>query len=250
MVTKDQRATTRMAKELRFLKFYAIFSSIAIGLLLFLALAPASHRIDVLDVERINVRHSDGKLALAIAGQGMLPGPAMDGRSFPQHFSGGRVQASGIIFFNERGDEVGGLTFNGDLNEDGYSARGGITFDQFRQDQVISLQYSDNGSRRSAGVTVWDRSTEIPLSEVVTLIEAREKAKGAALDSINKEIEGLADKGLAATRVFLGSQNRTAQLLLRDTRGRPRIRLYVDSMNVAGMEFLDSAGVVTGTFPR
>lgn len=246
----EQVTTRRMARELRFLKLYAIFSSLAIGLLLFLALAPASRRIEVLDVQRINVRHSDGKLALAIAGQGMLPGPAMDGKSYPQHFSGGRVQASGIIFFNERGDEVGGLTFNGNLTEDGYRAGGGITFDQFRQDQVVSLQYSDNGSRRSAGVTVWDRSTEIPLSEVIELIEARSKAQGAALDSINNEIQGLAERGLAATRVFLGSQNRTAQLLLRDTRGRPRIRLFVDSMNVAGMEFLDSTGVVTGTFPK
>jgi hypothetical protein len=238
-----------MARDLRFLKVYAICSSTAVLILLFTAFAPGRQRFDVIDAHRINILHPDGTLALAIAGQGGLPGPTFEGREYPQEYSGGRTTASGMIFFNERGDEVGGLSYQGQLRGDGYRASGGITFDQFRQDQVVSLQYSDDGVRRSAGVNVWDRSTEIGLAEILDVVDARARATGAARDSIERVIEGWAAQGLATHRVFLGSQNKTAVLQMRDTRSRPRIRMYVDSADVARLEFLDSAGVVVRSLP-
>jgi hypothetical protein len=54
----------------------------------------------------------------------------------------------------------------------------------------------------------------------------------------------------SAHRVFIGSDNRTATLLMRDVAGRPRIRMFVDSMNVARLEFLDEAGQVVNAYPR
>lgn len=242
----------RLVREVRFLKAYAVLSSLVLVGLLVTGFAPRTQNPRVIDVERINIRNPDGGLALAIAGTGLLPGPTFEGREYPQRFSGGRVGASGMIFFNERGDEVGGLTFQGRLAEDGdgYRASGGLTFDQFRQDQVVSLQYSDNGESRSAGVNVWDRSTDISLGEILTLVEARDTATGAALDSINATIAGLAEQGLAASRVFLGSSDRTAMLLLRDVDSRPRIRMSVDTLGVARLEFLDPEGAVVHSFPE
>jgi len=90
--------------------------------------APGRQVVDVLDVHRINVLNPDGGLALAVAGKGGLPGPTFEGREYPQSLSGGRTDASGMIFFNERGDEVGGLTFAGRLTEGGHRAGGGLTF--------------------------------------------------------------------------------------------------------------------------
>lgn len=240
----------RLVREVRFLKIYAAASSLLLAGLLVMGFTQ-ERAPRVIDVERINVLNPDGGLALAIAGKGNLPGPTFEGREYPQRFSGGRLGASGMIFFNERGDEVGGLMFQGRLGEGGesYAASGALTFDQFRQDQVVSLSYSDNGENRSAGVRVWDRSTEIPISRVLELVEIRDTATGAALDSVNARIRGLRDQGLAATRVFLGSDDRTAMLLLRDTRSRPRIRLAVDSAGVARLEFLDEQGGVVHRVP-
>jgi hypothetical protein len=247
----DQPSTTsRIARDIRFLKAYAACSSLAVLMLLLMAFSPARHRFGVIEAERIDIVHPDGTLALVLSGQGRLPGPTFEGREYPQELSGGRTTASGMIFFNERGDEVGGLTYQGQLRGDGYSASGGITFDQFRQDQVVSLQYSDNGSRRSAGMNVWDRSTEISIAEILELVQARAQATGAARDSIERVIQGLAEQGLATHRVFLGSRNRTAVLQIRDTRGRPRIVMSVDSTDVPRLEFLDSAGAVVSAFPN
>jgi hypothetical protein len=243
-------APDRIARELRYLKLYALCSSAALIALCFSAFAPAAQRFQVIDAERINIRNADGKLALAIAGKGLLPGPTSEGKEYPQRYSGGRTTASGMIFFNERGDEVGGLTYHGDLTENGYSSGGGITFDQFRQDQVVSLSYSDNGRRRSAGMTVWDRSTQITLDSILKLVDRRENAQGAERDSLQAFFQQLGRQGLAATRAFLGSENRTASLRLLDTRGRTRIRMYVDSLDVARLEFVDSAGTVLSRFPQ
>jgi len=246
----SQPAIERMAKEIRLLKIYAAGSSLALVGLMIAGFAPAVRQARVIDAERINVRNADGRIALSIAGKGRLPGPMSEGREYPQQLSGGRIVNSGMIFFNERGDEVGGLTYHGDVTPDGYSSAGGITFDQFRQDQVVSLQYQDNGRSRQAGVTVWDRSTEITIDEILRLVDARLRAQGAARDSIERAIQQLGARGGSASRVFLGSQNRNATLVLRDTRGRPRLRLVVDSLDAARIEFVDSAGAVTRRFPE
>jgi hypothetical protein len=155
-----------------------------------------------------------------------------------------------MIFFNERGDRWAAQVIHGDLTENGYSSGGGLTFDQFRQDQVVSVSYGDNGRRRSAGVTVWDRSTTITLDSILKLVDRREKSQGAERDSLMAFFQRLAGQGLAATRVFLGSENRTAALRLLDTRGRTRIRMYVDSLDVARLEFVDTAGTVLTRFPQ
>jgi hypothetical protein len=247
---REQIPPDRVVRELRLLKAYAVCSSLALLALLITAFAPAQEQFDVVRARRVEIVNDDGRYALVIAGRGRLPGPTFEGREYPQTLSGGRVQGSGMIFFNERGDEVGGLTYRGQLVGDSYRASGGVTFDQFRQDQVVSVQYQDDGSSRRAGLAVWDRSTDLSIGELLDILDARSRATGAARDSIDRVIQGLRQRGGGADRVFLGSANRTATLLLRDTEGRARIRLYVDSAAVARLEFLDSAGAVLHAFPQ
>lgn len=238
-------------RDLRFLKAYAVVSTLAIGVLLLGAFRPAETlRLDTLEVERLDVVNEGGTPALVLAGQGRLPGPTFGGTEYPQELSGGRTVGSGIIFFNERGDEVGGLTYSGDVTDDGYRAYGGVTFDQFRQDQVVSLRYGDDGRSRSAGVEVWDRSTEVAIEDLLPLLMERREATGARRDSIEARIQAAAGDGLSARRVFLGSRDRTALLLLRDRDSRPRIRLQVDTLDVPRLEFLDAAGEVVHAIPE
>lgn len=236
----------RIQNELRFLKLYALLSSLLIVALVVAAFrAPRREAFDVIDVKRINVMNDAGTPALVIAGLGRLPGPTFEGREYPQELSGGRTGASGMIFFNERGDEVGGLTFAGKLVGDGYEAGSGLMFDQFHQDQVVGLQYQDDGNSRSAGLNVWDRSTEVSIARILDLGDARRSATGAARDSVEQALRELASSGLGARRAFLGSRNRTASLGLQDPQGRTRVRLSVDSLGVARLQFLDEAGNVT-----
>lgn len=240
----------RLSRELRVLKAYAVISSLVLIGLVIAGFARSSTRFGVIEAERINVVNADGKLALAIAGHGRLPGPTFEGKEYPQALSGGRTAATGMIFFNERGDEVGGLVYRGQLQGDGHEAFGGLTFDQFRQDQVVSLSYDDDGRDRSAGVRVWDRSTVVSIADVLEVVDARSRATGAARDSLERIIAGWREMGGSAQRIFLGSANRTAALVMRDPAGRPRIRLAVDSLGAARLVFLDSAGTEVHAIPE
>lgn len=205
---------------------------------------------DSLDVKRINILNDSGYPALVIAGKGRLPGPTFEGKEYPQELSGGRTESAGMIFFNERGDEVGGLTFGGDVTEGGYQAGGHFSFDQFRQDQVLAIQYGDDGTSRRSGISIWDRSTEISIGEILDLVDARLTAEGAVRDSLDEALQALAEQDLGTHRIFLGSQDRTAVLRLEDTEGRTRIRIAVDSLDVPRLELLDEDGNVVWAAPR
>ena len=240
-----------MRREIRLLKAWAAVSTLALAVLLASAFRGSrQQRMTVLDVERINVVGPDGRLALVISNADRIPGPVVEGKELPRELSSGRTGSAGMIFFNERGDEVGGLTYGGRETDGRVSAGGILAFDQFRQDQVVAIQYSDRGTSRSAGLGVWDRSPDVTVGELVELMLAARGEAGPARDSAERRLQALSASGtLGGSRIFLGSQDRNAALRINDTRGRARIRLSVDSADVARLEFLDENGSVVQTLP-
>ena len=240
-----------LRRQLRLLKAWSAAVTVLLVAVATAAFRPAQERIPRLEVERIDVVEPDGRLVLAISSSAHIPGAILEGEELPREMSQGRVGSAGMLFYNERGDEVGGLVYRGvEEGEGDYAARGALTFDQFRQDQVVSLQYADDGESRSAGVHVWDRSTEVTVHELVDVILATRGPAGPERDAAEARLREMRRPGeLGTHRVFLGSQDRTAALRLEDTLGRTRVRLYVDSADVARLEFLDEAGGVVLALP-
>jgi hypothetical protein len=107
-----------------------------------------------IDAERINIIGTNNKPVLVLANRRLIPGPLMNGKDYPRSLADGRELLSGMIFFNEQGDEVGGLIYNGIKKDSGYSSLGHLSFDQWKQNQVVALQYLDNGTSRRAGLRV------------------------------------------------------------------------------------------------
>ncbi len=240
-----------LERQVRFLKRYAIGSSAVFLVLIGAAFRQAPGRVKLLEVERLNVLNPDGTLSLAIAGKGAMPGPMMDGKQFPPELSGGRTTSAGMIFFNESGDEVGGMTWAGLKTADGYQAGEHLSFDHWKQDEVVTLDYSDDGKRHRAGLAITDRPRDFPLTELIPKLQAMRAATGATRDSLQREMQGLASQGkFGAQRVFIGSDNETAIVRLRDRQGKERIRMFVDTANVARLEFLDAQGSVIAKFPQ
>ena len=119
-------------------------------------------------------------------------------------------------------------------------------FDQYQQDQVVALQYTDERGRRSQGLTVLDRP-EVPLDEVI----ARDRAitrmpAGPAKDSaVRAFVAYQGGVSYGAPRLFVGRDPaKQAVLDLKDRTGRSRLRLAVDSLGAARIEFLDDSGRV------
>jgi len=241
----------QLEREVRRLKIYAAGTTLLAVVALFAAQGRAQSkttRFTEIDVERVNIVEADGRPALVLANTQRIPGPVLAGKELPKELSAGRTGSAGMIFIDAQGNEVGGLVYGAHLKSDGsYSAESGFTFDQHNQDQVVGIEYDDDGARRSYGVSMWDRPTKVSIAEML------DAAKGAPdRQSRHRKFEELLEQRgdtTGARRVFLGSQDRTASLKLFDGAGRERIRLSVDSTNAARFEFLDEAGKVVYALP-
>jgi len=242
---------TKIERDLKFLRVYSLASTVLLAAaLIVMYLRGPTRRVRELEVERLNVVNPDGKLALAIAGKGKLPGPMLDGKAYPPETSGGRTSSAGMIFFNESGDEVGGLIYGGAKRADGYDAVVHLSMDQWKQDQVIVLQYEDDGRKRSAGLRVSERPTDYPLSKMIPKVAAWKRATGEERERLDRELAELDRQGkFGGTRVFLGTEGREALLSLRDSAGKERARFSVGPDDAARLEFLDPKGGVIKSFP-
>jgi hypothetical protein len=112
-----------------------------------------------------------------------------------------------------------------------------LSFDQYEQDQVISLDQTEEHGRRRASLTFYDRpATPIPLE----LLDKVNTPEGSA------EFENLsATGGFGYPRLFIGkTEERESAVVLRDARGLARLRLTVTSSGVASIEFVNESGKV------
>src|SRR5437667_5116358 len=145
-----------LERDVRFLKRYAVSSTLVFGVLLLVAFTRQQRtKFDEIDVQRINVLEPDGKYRLVISNRPRSIGPIYKGEPFG-YKGGGRP---GIIFFNDEGTENGGLTFTGKRGADGkFAASTHMSFDQFDQDQVLNLDYADNHGQRRIGMSNDERA--------------------------------------------------------------------------------------------
>jgi hypothetical protein len=210
-----------------------------------------STRFGEISAERLNIVGADGKTVLVIANKARIAGPVVAGKPYPVSVSDGREHMAGLIFFNQDGDEMGGLVFNSFRLPNGKAAGiGHLSFDRFADNQVVALQYKENATTVQAGLTVYDRPGTGVFGRSLDLVQEAQTAPPARVAEIKRELTAMAaDAGLGAERAFLGSRDRTSQLVLKDSRGRVRARLSVGTDDTASLEFLDEAGKVSARFP-
>lgn len=243
-----------LERDVRFLKRYAVVSTLAFGVLAVAAFKQQGQqgqkaKFQEIDVERINVVEPDGSYRLVISNRPRSIGPIYKGKPFG-YPGGGRP---GLIFFNDEGTENGGLTFTGSRQPDGTFRSGlGMSFDQFNQDQVVTLRYDDNNGQRRLGLNILDRADVDIYDWVMQRDSINKMPAGAAKDSAMARLTAPRNGvPLAAQRVFVGrDRSKAAMVLLADREGKTRLRLAVDSLGAARIEFLDADGRVTQSFPE
>jgi hypothetical protein len=234
----------KLQRDVRHLKIYSAVVTLLLAAVASLAVRQAVRppRFEEIDVERINVVEKDGRLTMVIAnGERQHPG-VVDGKTLS------RKRPTGILFFNDKGDECGGLGFDGQEKDGKASAGALLAFDRFRQDQTVGIQYGERNGQYFAGLRVWDRP-ETSLGPVIEKLAAVEQmsegpAKAAALKEL-REMPG------GAERVMVGrDREQSAVVRLADAKGKPRIKLSVGVEGVPKLEFFDETGKVTYSLPQ
>jgi hypothetical protein len=263
--------TQRIERDVRFLKLYAGSMTIVVGVLALAAFSRSdtprqvgaiqgtTARFDVLDVERINVVEPSGLYRIVLSNRPRSIGPIYMGKPFG-YAGGGRP---GMIWFNDEGTENGGFTFTGSKCETGvsketgqpcrkgtYSAQTHFTFDQFDQDQIFVMNYNDQNGTRRVGLTINDRHDR----NIYDLVQRRDSIRASMRDTTaanaaaRQAMAGTPDNPSVAERLYIGRDaSKNAILNMRDKLGKTRLRLVVDSLGGARIEFLDADGRVTNS---
>lgn len=233
----------RIEREVRFLKLYAVVSTIVFLVLVTAAFRqqPRRERFEEIDVERINIVEKDGKLRMVVSNQE---------RQHPGIWNGKIIERKGprppgMIFFNHLGDEMGGLVFG----EYGDGHFGSLTWDKVKNDQTIGFRHLERDGTYTTALEMWQQPN-IPGDVMKDKYEAAMKIP----DETKRKaaIQALVDNNeLYTNRLFLGKDLDDSMLLLmRDIKGRPRIRMQVAPDGTPKLQFLDEARKVIYSLPE
>ncbi len=227
---------SKLAKRL--IRWHPVLSLAALVVAL-AAVAGSGSQTSSLTVDDITVRHvhvldAEGRERVTIAGE----------------FGPRRAELAGLLFHNEEGTEAGGLVYHGRRKPDGQIEAGGIlTFDQYRNDQIMALEYEHDGGKKRNGITFIDRPDALS-ARVVAFYRAMEAAKSEEeREKIKRDmLPAVPRQELWARRLFVGRSIEGASLVsLCDATGRPRLNLEVDEQGVARIAFLDASGKTVRT---
>jgi len=204
-----------LARQVHWLKFQVICLAAILAILL-LGAAASIKEFDELNVERLNIVDANGKPRLVLANAERLPPPTVKGKSVKR-----AVSPAGIVFYNAAGDEVGGLALT-DLQAGRLSA---LAFDYANADAIALITHiSPDGKDSTAGLVINSRPDE-------------------SLDLGSASRSGV-------RRIELKNHNDVAELVMMDTKGRPRMRLYVDKNDQPAIEMLDEKGAAVYTLRK
>jgi hypothetical protein len=180
--------------------------------------ATQQQRFEEISAERINIIEPNGTPRLILYNSSHTPGAILYGKDNPHP---NRSPHAGMLYFNDEGTENGGH----------------LTFDQFDQDQVVSLV---------GGLRVWDQPY-LPMAQLLERVQAaRSKPEGPERTRAMEEMSAWARaQGIFRQRLRAQTtRDKSAVIELADTLQRPRLRMVVDSLGSARLEFLGDSGQV------
>jgi hypothetical protein len=201
-------------------------------------------RVKVLDAQQINIREKDGTLKAVLSNS---EGFSKIGESRRQG-----VPFSGLMFYNQEGDEEGGLVYSGKAIPGGQDADVTLTFDQYRQDQNIYLHHEEHKDARMRsiddGLTIISRPDWSQVKEEYTLYAAMDKLSGEERDALR--LTSLQEGKISTRRLFVGDRRGVkdntpyddAGIFIKNRWGRDSIKLYVDYDNKPHLEVYDQLG--------
>ena len=206
----------------------------------------ASAEFSEITVGRINIAEPDGTKRMILSNKTQFPGDFYRGKETARP---DRRNFAGMIFLNDEGTESGGFIHKGGLDSKGNADAGmSLTFDRFRQDQAIQLLHAEGDSSVRTAVMIND----VPDQKIHSLAEWTRLSKaGNALPEAEQAayFQQLEDKGATSQpRVFLGTTStRDSALLLKDAKGRTRMRMVVAADGTPQIQMLGEDGKVRKT---
>ena len=148
---------------------------------------------------------------------------------------------AGMIFYNDQGDENGGLVFDGGLKNGEPTNGGSLTFDRWRQDQTLQLVSTEDGADRRVASDRQRSPRHAARFRCDGPLASDETGSGAR----RADREGRVRQ--RSPRLAGPHRGRHGRAGLSDPQGRPRLTLGVGKDGEPSVELRDAAGKVTRT---
>ena len=230
---------TKLKSRINFLTGYAVVSSLVFALILFSSFDGKVRNVnyDEITTKRINVVGEDGGLRMVISNETRQHSGRMNGKDNEK-----RERPAGLIFFNNEGDECGGLVYKS-KTENGLTKSGmSFTMDQYKEDQVIQLLNDESFKRDKSNLQRGLSINEFPSGSTM---EARTKELEKIENEVErkKKIREFYNNEGAKQRLFVGrTSGNSSGLFLAGTDGKLKMMIYVDDKGNPKIETFDSTG--------
>jgi len=224
----DQQKNNKLERKVNFLSAYAIISATSIGFFILSGFSPTEkvENFDEITVKKITVLGEDHLPRIVLSNETRQHPGRMDGKEMEP-----RERPSGIIFFNNEGDECGGLIYKTDKKEGKVSSGMSFTMDNYKDDQVIQILndefYTDGKAYIKRGISI----NQYPVGS--SMVERNNKLKELRTIEDEKDrrekINQLIKKEGPVNRLFIGkTKGNSSGLFLAGPDGAPKMMIYVD----------------------
>lgn len=174
--------------------------------------APSSETLDALNVHRINIKDADGKTRFVISNAQNFPPATIRGKTYNRSIG----NSAGMVFYNPNGLETGGIGTS--VIQERNQAALIFDYDYQPTDGIsMGIHESSDGKHWGSGFVIYDRRPYNP---------------------------GPISSTQGVKRISLADNNQDAELVIYDTKERPRIRIGVGKKGDPHIQILDVSGNV------
>ncbi|WP_299668245.1 hypothetical protein [uncultured Polaribacter sp.] len=196
--------------------------------------------IPEITTERLNIVGEDGNKFMVLSNPKKQALATLDGKVSNEAKT--ERGTAGLLFFNEEGDEVGGLVYGID-DEGTYQL---LTFDQYKGDQIMALrkdEYLEDGEwKRQYGLLIQERSpkrSDIINKEYNNIMQITDSvAREKKFNQFYEDVENRAPQRLFIGRTYAEQTG----LFLMDKNNKLKLQICVDKDGQPHIDTFDDQG--------
>jgi hypothetical protein len=236
---------TKLLRQIRLLQICVVVLFALVALLCTNIFHPLLkvQRFNLIEAQRVNILEN-GIIKAALSNSAGF-------NEFGRAQRGG-VTFSGLMFYNEEGQEEGGLVYSGKGAPGGQDADVTLTMDQYRQDQNVYLHHEEHKDAQNLrvedGLSINARPDWSGVKEEYKIYGELDQLSPEQRDDLR--LKSLQEGKISSNRLFFGVKRGIkgnapyddTGIFIKNKWGRTAIKLYVDNDNKPHFEVYDPLG--------